>query len=209
MADRKKGDSKIYFDKNKKVKREIRLIGIDDSPFIKKKSKEILVLGTIHRGGEYLEGIISTYIEQDGENSTSKISQMINKSRHKSQLQCIMLDGIAVGGFNVIDIKELADRTRLPVIVIIRYRPVMMNIEKALANVKDHKKKLELIRKAGKVRTVKVGDGNIFFQVAGVSVIKAKEIIAVSVTNGHMPEPIRTAHIIAAGIVTGESKGRA
>ena len=65
------------------------------------------------------------------------------------------------------------------------------------------------MRRAGKIRDIEVGDGKIYFQVAGISVPKAKEIIQVSVTNGHMPEPIRTAHIIAAGIVTGESRGRA
>ncbi len=120
-----------------------------------------------------------------------------------------MLDGIAVGGFNVIDIRELADRTRLPVIIVIRNKPNLKRVLSALKNVPNSKEKAKLIAKAGKIREVKVGDGKIYFQCKGIVVSKAKEIIQTAVSRGHMPEPIRTAHLIAAGIVEGESKGRA
>ena len=65
------------------------------------------------------------------------------------------------------------------------------------------------MKKAGDIREIKVGDGEIYYQFYGLGLDKAQEIIKISVKKGHMPEPIRTAHIIAAGIVLGESKGRA
>ncbi|MCK4670390.1 MAG: DUF99 family protein [Nanoarchaeota archaeon] len=200
---------KYYFDKDKPIKKEIRLIGIDDAPFNRFKKGEVPVIGTIHRGGGAIEGVLSTRVDVDGVNSTDRIIEMINKSRHKDQLQCIMLDGIAVGGFNVIDIRELADRTRLPVIIVIRNKPNLKRVLSALKNVPNSKEKAKLIAKAGKIREVKVGDGKIYFQCKGIVVSKAKEIIQTAVSRGHMPEPIRTAHLIAAGIVEGESKGRA
>lgn len=191
------------------MKKEIRIIGIDDSPFDRFKKGEVLLIGSVHRGSGALEGIVSIRADVDGVNSTDRIVEMINKSRHKAQLQCIMLDGIAVGGFNVIDIREVADRTRLPVIVIIRNKPNIKRVRNAIKNVPNYKDKLKLIEKAGKIREAKVGDGKIYFQCKGITVAKAKEIIQTAVARGHMPEPIRTAHIIAAGIVEGESKGRA
>ena len=197
-------------DPKKRIKKEIRLIGIDDSPFEKGQKGEVLVLGTIHRGGSDFEGLISTTIEKDGWNSTDRITEMINRSRHKDQLQCIMIDGIAVGGFNVIDINELADRTRLPVIVVVRRQPNMEMIANAIQNVPDHEKKMELMKKAGKVYEYKVNDeSKMYFQVARIHAKKARQVLKISITRGNMPEPIRTAHIIAAGIVLGESKGRA
>ena len=89
------------------LKKEIRVIGIDDSPFDKFKKGKVLVVGTVFRGGLYLDGILSTKVIIDGNDATTKIIEMINKCKFKPQLQCIFLDGIAVGGFNVIDIKEL------------------------------------------------------------------------------------------------------
>jgi uncharacterized protein len=200
---------KSFFDERRKVKDEIRIIGIDDSPFSSKEKEGSLILGTIFRGGDYLEGVVSTYILVDGSDATPKIAKMINKTKHKDQLQVIMLDGIAVGGFNVIDIHELGDRTKLPVIVIMRHKPNLENIKKALQNVDNSEHRFKLIEKAGQIYECEVGDGEIFFQSYGVSPEKTKEIIKISVKYGHMPEPIRTAHMMASGIVDGESRGRA
>lgn len=195
--------------KEKPVKKEMRIVGIDDAPFSKQKKGRVLVLGTVHRGGGCLEGVMSTYIQVDGEDSTDQICKMINNSKHKDQLQCILTDGIAVGGFNVIDVKELSRRTKLPVIVIMRNKPNMRRVKAALNNVTGYKTKYKLIKKAGMVKEAKIGDGKIYFQNRGVSTGKAREIIQIAVSRGHMPEPIRTAHIIASGIVEGESRGRA
>jgi hypothetical protein len=200
---------KIWFRKEKTVKKEIRIMGIDDAPFSKTKKGKVLVLGTVHRGGEALEGVVSTHVDVDGEDATAKIIDMINNTKHKDQLQCIMLDGIAVGGFNVVDIREVSRRTKLPVIVIIRYRPNLERVKAALKNVPNYKKRWRIIKKAGKIQECKVGDGAIYFQNKGITPKKVREIIEISVSTGHMPEPIRTAHLIASGVVEGESKGRA
>ncbi len=200
----------FWFKREKTVKKEIRIIGIDDAPFSKEKKGKVLVLGCIYRGGLAFEGLVSSYADVDGDDSTEVLVEMINKSKHKDQLQCIMTDGIAVGGFNVIDIQELSGRTKLPVIVIMRNKPNLKNVKEALKNVPNYQNKLKLLNKAGKIYDVDLGnDAKLFFQCAGVDVEKAKEIIKVAIARGNMPEPVRTAHLIASGIVTGESKGRA
>ena len=89
------------------MKKEIRIIGIDDSPFDKFNDKEVLVIGTVFRGGNFLDGVLSVKVSVDGDDATDKLIEIINKSKFKPQIQCIMIDGIAFGGFNVIDIDEL------------------------------------------------------------------------------------------------------
>ena len=42
----------------------------------------------------------------------------------------------------------------------------------------------------------------------GLKLEDAMEIVKFSTTRSAIPEPLRVAHIIAAGIVTGESKGK-
>ena len=186
------------------LKREIRVIGIDDSPFRKSQQHDVLVVGSIFKGGLFLDGIISTKITIDGDDATEKITVMINKSKFRPQLQCILLNGIAVGGFNVIDIKELSKNTGLPVIVVIRKKPNIDLIKETLERI-GKKEKIKLIEKAGSIAPI----GNLFVQLSGLSIEKAKEILKITCTRSLIPEPIRMSHLIASGIADGESRGKA
>ncbi len=185
-------------------KKEIRTLGIDDSPFKKFKKGNILVVGTIFRGGTLLDGLLTTKVSIDGTNSTKNLIHMINKSKFKSQLRCILINGIALAGFNVIDIKELNQKTKIPVIVVIRKYPDFKKIEETLKRI-NKQKKYKIIEKAGPVEQI----GKIYIQRKGITLKKAKEILKLTCTRSLIPEPIRVAHLIAGGVVTGESKGKA
>lgn len=182
----------------------MRVIGIDDAPFKKFGKGNVLIVGTVFRGGSYLDGILSTKAAIDGSNATKKIAEMINKCRFKPQLQCIFLDGIAVGGFNIIDIKDLSKKTKLPVMVIIRRKPDINSIKKILIKL-NKKNKIKLLEKAGSVIPI----GKIYIQLTGLSIEKAKEILKIVCTRSLIPEPIRISHLIASGITYGESRGKA
>lgn len=186
------------------LKKEIRVIGIDDSPFNKFKRGKVLVIGAVFRGGIWLDGILSTKASIDGNNATKKITEMVNKCKFKPQLQCIFLDGIAVGGFNIIDIRELSKKTNLPVVVIIRRKPDIENIKRILLKL-NKKNKIKLLEKAGPF----VPAGKIYVQLTGLSIEKAKQFLKVACTRSNIPECIRLSHMIASGITSGESKGKA
>ncbi len=186
------------------MKSEIRIIGIDDAPFNKFRDKKTLIVGTIFRGGHFMDGLVSILIDIDGTNSTVRIASMVNKCKFKPQLQAIMLDGIAVGGFNVIDIEKLYKKTKIPVIVIMRNYPKFERIVAALKKI-GMEKKIKLLERAGKIHRV----GKIHVQFIGTTLEKVKKILKISCTHSHVPEPIRIAHLIAGGIKTGESKRRA
>src|SRR3989338_5914033 len=114
------------------LKKEIRVIGIDDAPHKFRSKGNILLVGAIFRGGSFLDGVLSAKASIDGNNATEKIIAMINKSKFKPQLRCIFLDGIAVGGFKIIDIVKLSKKTKIPVIVVIRKKPDLKSIKKIL-----------------------------------------------------------------------------
>ena len=186
------------------VKKEIRVVGIDDAPFDKFNDSKVLVVGVVMRGGLWIDGILSTKVNVDGDDSTRKIAEMINKCKFKPQLQCIFLDGIAVAGFNVIDVKELNKKAKLPVIIIIRRKPDIENIKKTLIKIKKQQK-IKLIEKAGNV--IQIND--IFVQLTGIDLEQANKILKIVCTRSLIPEPIRLAHLIASGVTVGESRGRA
>jgi endonuclease V-like protein UPF0215 family len=194
--------------KFRKIKSEIRILGIDDAPFPPHTKNKVMLIGTVFRGGTWLDGVLRTHITGDGEDSTEKIIQMVNKTRHKDQIGVIMLDGITFGGFNLANIKEIFDKTGIPVIVIMRKFPNFERIKKALMKFEDHEKRWNFILAAGTVFKIENKE-LIYIQIRGIDLEDAKEIVALSTTRSAIPEPIRVAHLIAAGVETGESRGSA
>lgn len=188
----------------KHLRREARVIGIDDGPFFKFRKGTVLVVGTIYRGGDYMDGIVSTTADVDGSDSTGKIAKMINKSKFKSQIRCIFLDGIAVGGFNIIDLPELHKSTKLPIIAVIRKYPDIPKILETLENL-GMEKKVRLITQLPKPTKV----GKVYIQYVGLTLDRAIEFLKLTTIHSYIPEPLRIAHIIAAGVIKGESRGRA
>ena len=186
------------------IKNEARVIGIDDSPFDKFKDSEVLVVGVVMRGGSAIDGILSTKVDIDGNNSTEKLVSMINGCKFKVQIQYVFLDGIALGGFNVIDVMELHAKTNLPIIVTIRKSPDMKRIKNTLTKI-NKKEKIAMIERAGKV--IKIN--SIYCQLIGLGTDEAMEILKIVCTRSLIPEPVRLAHLIASGIILGESRGRA
>ncbi len=186
------------------LKRELRLIGIDDGPFDKFKDKECLIIATVFRGGDFIDGVLSTKCKIDGNDSTQKIAKMINNCKFKSQLRAIFLKGIAVGGFNVIDIKKLSKLTKLPIIVVIRNFPDYKKIFSALKNIKQEDK-INLIKSFPKP----IKYEKIYIQNINISLDKTRDLLNLTCTRAEIPEPLRVAHLIARGVLTGESKGRA
>jgi len=191
------------------VKEEIRILGIDDGPFTK-DDKEVIVIGVVYRGGEFIDGLLRTFVEIDGLDATEKLAKMINSSRHKQQLKVIMLDGITLGGFNIVDVKKLYSETKIPIIVINRKVPDLKSIKTALEkNFEDFEKRWKMILNAGKIKELRLEKFSLYYQNIGLENEEAEEIILTSMKHAQIPEPLRVAHLIATGIVKGESEGHA
>lgn len=191
------------------LKSEIRILGFDDGPF-EKKDKAVPVIGVVFRGGKFLDGILRTDVKIDGLDSTEKIVKLINASRHKEQLKVVMFDGITFGGFNILDVKKIHEKTKLPVIVINRKHPNLEDVKNALKNFKDFKKRWKIILKAGKIKECKIKNNKkVYYQSIGLEDDETEEIIRLSSTHSYIPEVLRVAHLVATGVVKGESGGRA
>lgn len=190
------------------MKNQIRILGIDDSPF-SFSDKYSIIIGVIMRGGSYIEGVLSRKIEVDGDDGTFKCIDMVKKSKHNKQLKSILLNGINFCGFNVINIEKIYLETDIPVITVTRDKPNFEKIKNALIkNFSDWKNKFEIIEK-GSLYKVDTNFNPIYIKCVGINFEEAKEIIKISTIRGVIPEPIRVAHIIASGIIRGESYGKA
>lgn len=187
------------------IQRIAHVIGFDDAPFERSHRGDVVVVGAVYAGAR-LEGVLSGRVRRDGRNGTAALIGMVQRSRFRAHLQAVLLQGIALAGFNVIDIHALQAALGIPVIVVARRHPDMAAIRRALATrVPGGVRKLRLIERAGPMEAL----AGVYVQRAGIAAAPAAELIRRLAVNGKLPEPLRTAHLIAGGLTTGESRHRA
>jgi endonuclease V-like protein UPF0215 family len=191
------------------IKNEIRILGVDDAPFNKFKDKKTALIGVVFRGGGYLEGVLKREIDVDGDDATERIIEMVESTRHKGHLRVLMLSGITFGGLNIVDVERLHEETGFSVIIVTRKLPDLGAMKKAITHVESSDEKIRRLLAAGDLYEINVGAKKVVIQRIGVSLKDAGDIVRLSIVRGLIPEPIRVAHIIASGITTGDSRGRA
>jgi len=184
------------------IKSEIRVLGVDDGAFVPHVKGQVPVIGVVFRGGYWLDGVMHTTIAIDGFDATDRIASMITESSHYKQLRVIMLNGITLAGFNIVDVKALNVATRLPVITVTREKPDFDEIRKALQNLTRREERWEAILKAGEPVEVftRNAKAKVYMQAVGVSKEDAQKILRLTSTRSNVPEALRVAHLIASGI---------
>jgi endonuclease V-like protein UPF0215 family len=180
-------------------------IGIDDAPFERAHRGDVGIVGAVFTRTR-LDGMVRSKVRRDGRNAAQQIGSMIEDSPFARHIQAVLVQGIALAGFNVVDIHSLSARLERPVLVVARKHPDMNAIRRALTQrVPGGRTKLALIERAGPMESVE----GVWVQRAGLSIGQAGQCIRDLATHGHLPEPLRVAHLLAGGLATGTSHGRA
>jgi endonuclease V-like protein UPF0215 family len=181
------------------------VVGFDDAPFARAHRGDVPVFGAVY-ADERLVGVLRSEVRRDGRNATAKLGSALEGSKFREHVQCVLLQGIALGGFNVVDLHALHERLAVPVVVVVRHAPDLRAIERALLrHVPGGARKWALIQQAGPMEAC----GEVFVQRAGLSLAEAHATVLRHSREGNVPEPLRVAHLIAGGITDGESRGRA
>jgi hypothetical protein len=187
------------------IKPEIRVLGVDDGVFIPHTRGLVPVVGVVFRGGYWLDGVMHTKVRVDGFDATRKIAAMVLNSPHYKQLRVILLNGVTLAGFNVVDIRKLNEKTRLPVMAIARQKPNFAEIRVALHNLPRSEERWGLISNAGEVLEVPTRSrkNKLYVQIVGILEEDAKKILQLTSTRSDIPEALRVAHLVASGISNG------
>lgn len=179
-------------------------IGFDDAPFEKSHRGDVVVVGAVFNGPR-LEGVLTGKVRRDGANATRSLIHMTRESRFSSSLRLILLQGITLAGFNVVDLPKLHDATGLPVIAVCRRPPDLEKMRRALhESVPGGARKWRLIEGLAPPRQA----NGVFLQCQGLGVREAAAAVSRWAVNSVLPEPLRTAHLIAGALADGESRHR-
>jgi endonuclease V-like protein UPF0215 family len=203
----------------------VNVIGFDDGPFARDHRGKVLLVGAVCAGTR-LDGVVSDRVTRDGTDATARMVDVVRASQFRNHVRAVLLQGIAVAGFNVVDIRELGTALGVPILVVMRRPPDMSAIERALFSeeprlrprVRGAARKWRLILDAGEVQRLDVGAASatglrgrtqrLWVQRHGLSMEAARGLVASTTLHGNVPEPLRLAHLVAGGIVTGRSRGR-
>jgi endonuclease V-like protein UPF0215 family len=157
---------------------------------------------------------------------------LVQQSQFASSIGAVLLQGIAVGGFNVVDVHALAAALRVPVLVVMRRAPDLASVRRALFSdsppnrprVRGAARKWKLIERAGPIEILHAsrralrragasGLGGVrprlWVQRVGLSLEEARRLVEATTIHGQIPEALRIAHLVAGGIASGRSRGRA
>ena len=181
------------------------VFGVDDGPFARRHRGDVALCGVAY-ARERLTGVVYGKLRKDGANATEAIARLVGASRVAEHARCVRLGGVTFGGFNVVDAPALADALSRPVLVVMRRRPNLREMHRALADdVPGGTAKRRRLERAGPIERC----GAVYVQRHGLSFARAEATLALHTRDGHLPESLRVAHLLAAAHVRGHSHGRA
>jgi endonuclease V-like protein UPF0215 family len=180
--------------------RTICVIGFDDAPFVRRSPDPVAIAGVVCAGTRF-EGMLWGTIQADGWDATAVISRMLLTSKFLPQLHLVLLDGISMGGFNLIDLPLLAATIARPCVAVMRRYPKLTAVAHALQKLPDPEQRWELINRAGAIHQYPP----FYFQVCGADPAVIAQVLPRLTDRGHVPEALRIAHLITAAVIKGES----
>jgi uncharacterized protein len=184
--------------------RVTRAIGFDDAPFLRRRGGRVRLAGVVCAGTRF-EGLVLGAVRQDGWGATDELCRLLLGGKFLPQLHVVLLDGLAFGGFNLVDLRALSERLRRPCVAVMRRPPDLSAIERALRRLPGSERRLSLLRRAGPIHA----HPPFVFQVMGADPAEIAPLLARLTDRGNVPEPLRLAHLVGAAVVRGVSSRRA
>ena len=191
-------DTSIPTDATIGWKKGVRVLGVAES--FEKTETQSIMAGVVMRGDLRIDGFSVCTPTVGGSNSTEELVSMFGRLNRKD-IRTWMLGGSVVSWFNIIDIYTLYEKTDTPVICV-SYHP-SEGIEKYLKEYfpKDWKVRCDLLERIGPRKLIQLRTSHsLYISVAGIGVSRARNLIDKLTIDGRVPEPIRVARTIAAGL---------
>jgi endonuclease V-like protein UPF0215 family len=180
------------------------VLGIDDAPFDKRQRDPVPIVAVMMEGCDLVEAIAVARFPVDGADATAFLAGWVGGLRLCPSLRAIVLGGITIAGLGVVDVAELAERLRTPVLVATRRRPSDAELSRAL-RAAGLASRVALVERAPRASRVEEG---LYLAHAGIERGQAEEIARGTLRKARLPEPLRVAHLIGTALVKGASRGR-
>lgn len=184
----------------KNTAHKIRIVGVDDGAFPQRKNvRQYTLLVAVLVQDLEIQNVRVGRIEVDGSDANKVLMSLLKRMR----FDVVMLSGISFGGFNVVDIAELATVIHRPVIALTGDKPDDRAVLKALReHFVDWKARWSKIQAAGQIHCFKPfpAEPPLYFEVKRGAPNLAESWIRATAKISRVPEPVRVARILARGL---------
>jgi len=181
------------------------LLGIDDGPFEKWKSEAAPVVAVMMEGADLVETVAVSAFPVDGDDATGFLAGWVASLRCRPAVQGVVLGGVTLAGLGVVDLPALSARLGLPVLSVNRRRQGDAELRRALETA-GLGERCAAVARAPEAREAETG---LWVAAAGLEAEEACAWALAARRKANLPEPLRLAHLIAAAVAAGESRGRA
>ncbi len=175
------------------MKEKVRVLAVDDAPFRRGVDKHTFLVALLFRGF-ILERALKERIEVDGSDSAEALIRLCNHPKVREEVRVIMTHGTTFGGLNVLNVNEVYEELRTPLIACVSKRPE--NIERALRSA-GFVDKINIVRLNPPYRPVKTNFGTVYCSWIGLIDDEAIKLVRSLTVESKIPEPLRVADIVA------------
>jgi uncharacterized protein len=110
------------------ARRLSNVVGFDDAPFQRGAEAPVTLVGAVCAATR-LHIVLRAELQQDGNDATQVLAQ-VTRQPELSHVRAVLLKGITMAGFNVVDIHALSEAASLPVLVVCEDHPTSKNSTK-------------------------------------------------------------------------------
>ncbi|MCI4372477.1 MAG: DUF99 family protein [Thermoplasmata archaeon] len=145
-----------------------------------------------------IESVRLGRVRVDGRDATNVVLRLVRATGGLEGLNAVLLDGAVVGGFNIIDLDRLHGGLRVPIVAVTRVKPDFRAIRAALRKwfPRDAARREELLRRHRLFPMPRPGPP-LYLTAVGCRRADAVLLVRRTVVRGHVPEPLRIAHMAA------------
>lgn len=176
-------------------KKGLRGLAIAES--FRQNSDRSILSGIIMRKDFVIDGFIFGSTALEGNDATEQILHMYDEI-HRSDISYLILSGLIISMYNIVDIKKIHDSLHLPVIGITYNESA--GIEDAIKHhfPKSFESKINEYKKLGKRERITLHTSHdLFVRYEGCTIYEVKQLLNELTLQGSIPEPLRVSQLLA------------
>lgn len=177
------------------MKSGVRALGVAESYAL--DAEESTLAGVVCRSDRVVDGFVFGSCTVGGTDVTESVATLW-RQLDREDVRYVLVAGVALAWYNVLDPEELADRIDRPVIAVTFEDSD--GLEDALAEAFDGpalEDRLERYRALPERHSTTIGGDDLFYRTGGIALAEAARVLEQFTTDGGRPEPLRVARLAA------------
>jgi endonuclease V-like protein UPF0215 family len=173
----------------------VRTLGVAES--FRQGQRASVIAGVVMRRDLVIDGLRIGRTSVGGDDATASILSLY-RSLKRNDVNVLMVSGAILSLYNIVDVDELARKSRLPTICL-TYKEtsgIQASIRRHFPT--NYQEKLLAYERLGKRNKIRLSSGHaVFVRSAGMEKGDVKRVLDMFTLQGSVPEPIRVARLLA------------